>query len=385
MGHAQNRSRVGLSTCRYIEYTRIVTKTNDIRPALVDWLRSRVVDATDLRVSELRRPGAGESSDTQLCTIEIERGVAVERIEAVLRCAPREEGPFPEYDLGLQAHVMRALARGGAVPVPEVLWLEEDAKVLGVPFLVMRVVPGDAPLDRPTYQGEGFYHEGSREMREHMWAGTIEAVARLHALDWRELGGGIVPGSRAGDDPSRASLDYWTNYLRDFLKEHPDEPVAVFDEAQEYLVRERPSSQRLSLCWGDAKLGNVLYAPKSRDVAAVIDWEMAIIGDPEADLASLHLSDLRAQDLAGGVRRGTPNAQELVALYEKASGERVANFDYNLVFAIFWRGAVQIAVMRQLRRRGVPIDDAMFHDNFPVNQLRKLLGLSGPHPSPHRG
>ncbi len=369
---------MGPSTVRHIEYTRVVTETNDIRPALVGWLRSQIPDATEIRVSEPRKPGAGESSDTQLCVIEIERAASLECIDAVLRCAPRAEGPFPEYDLGLQAHVMRSVGQTGMVPVPEVLWLEEDAGVLGVPFLVMRVVPGDAPLDRPAYQAEGFYHDASREMREHMWAGTIEAVARLHALDWRELGGGIVPGSRAGEDPARVSLDYWTAYLRDFVKEDPDESLEVFDEARDYLVREYPASRRLSLCWGDAKLGNVLYAPETRDVAAIIDWEMAIIGDPEADLASLHLSDLRAQDLAGGARSGTPTADELVALYEKASGGPVENFGYHLVFATFWRGAVQLAVMRQLRRRGVPIEEAMFHDNFPMNQLRKLLGLSGP-------
>ena len=365
-----------LTPRRDIEYTRLVSEPNDIRPALRRWLHERIPEATDVRVGPLRKPGAGESSDTQLCEIEVERGDRVERIDAVLRCAPRGEGPFPEYDLGLQAHVMRALGRSGAVPVPEVLWLEEDDSVLGVPFLVMRVVAGNAPLDRPAYQAEGFYHDGPREMREHVWAGTVDALARLHALDWRALAGEVVPGARPGEDPARASLDYWLAYLRDFLKESPDEPVDVFDQAAEYLVDARPEPTRLALCWGDAKLGNVLYAPGSRDVAAVIDWEMATIGDPEADLASLHLSDLRAQDLAGGACPGTPDAAGLVALYERASGRRVQNFHYNLVFATFWRGAVQIAVMRQYRRRGVAIDEAMFHDNFPMNQLRKLLGLA---------
>jgi aminoglycoside phosphotransferase (APT) family kinase protein len=329
-------------------------------------------------VGELRKPGAGESSNTQLCEIDVERGASVERIDAVLRCAPREEGPFPEYDLGLQAHVMRALRVTGGVPVPEVLWLEEDAGFLGVPFLVMRAVPGDAPLDRPSYQAEGFYHAGTKEMRERMWIDTVGAVARLHALDWRDLGGGIVAGSRASEDPSRASLDYWSAYLRNFLKEDPAESVPVFDEALAYLLGERPKATRLSLCWGDVKLGNVLYSPNTRSVAAVIDWEMAIIGDPEADLASLHLSDLRAQDVAGGAMPGTPTATELVSLYEAASGLRVENFHYNMVFSTFWRGAVQLAVMRQLRRRGVPIEDEMFDDNFPMNHLRELLDLPGP-------
>jgi aminoglycoside phosphotransferase (APT) family kinase protein len=135
--------------------------------------------------------------------------------------------------------------------------------------------------------------------------------------------------------------------------------------------------ERLSLCWGDAKLGNILYAPGTRDVAAVIDWEMATIGDPEYDLASLHLSDLRAQDGAGGIALpGTPNAEELIALYERHSGRPVRRFHYAMVFATFWRGSVQIAVMRHMRARGVEIDDALFTDNFPTRTLRGLLERS---------
>lgn len=356
----------------------------DLRAPLEDWLRSRIEDAADVRVGALRRPTAGESSDTQLVEIRVVRGGREgrggreERIDAVLRCAPREAGPFPEYDLGLQAHVMRAVGATGALPVPEVLWVEEDPHVLGVPFLVMRRVEGEAPLDRPAYQAEGFYHDASPDERAHIWRGTVEAVARLHDLDWRALAAERVPGSRPGEDPARASLDYWTRYLREFLKETPEEAVPVFDEALAYLIAERPEPPRLALCWGDAKLGNVLFAPGSRDVAAVIDWEMATIGDPEADIASLHLSDLRARDLAGGTLPGTPDAAELVAHYEAASGRRVEHFAYQLVFATFWRGSVQLAVMRQLRRRGVPIEDAMFVDNFPTNQLRALLDLPGP-------
>ncbi len=354
----------------------------DIRAALEAWLAVRIDAASAVRVGSLRRPAAGESSDTQLFEIEIEREAGEaprhERIEAVLRCAPREAGPFPEYDLGLQAHVMRSLATTGAVPVPEVLWLEEDSSILGVPFLVMRVVPGDAPLDRPSYQAEGFYFDATPALREHMWSRTIHAVSALHALDWRSLGAGRVPGTRSGEDPASVSLDYWARYLRDFLKDDPDERVPVFDEALDHLVRERPSAGRLALCWGDAKLGNVLFTPETRDVAAVIDWEMATIGAPEADLASLHLSDLRAQDLAGGALAGTPDAAGIVAEYEGLCGRRVSDFDYHLVFATFWRGAVMLAVMRQYRRRGVEIDERMFHDNFPMNTLRRLLDLPAP-------
>ena len=117
----------------------------------------------------------------------------------------------------------------------------------------------------------------------------------------------------------------------------------------------------------------MLYDRTSHEVAAVIDWELATIGDPEADLASLRVSDLRAQDGAGARLAGTPDEQELVALYEQASGRPVEHFHWALVYATFWRGSVALKVMRRMKAQGADIDDAMLENHFPVRYLRELL------------
>jgi aminoglycoside phosphotransferase (APT) family kinase protein len=346
--------------------------------ALRAWLRSRMPVSEELEVCDLRRPGAGESSDTQLFEARWREAGEERALDGVLRCAPRGPAPFPSYDLAMQFEIMRTLGERTAVPVPEVIWLEEDPSILGAPFLVMRQVEGDAPLDFPSYQGQGMYRDASPAVRAHMWRATVEAVAELHAQDWRGLGVARVPGARAGDDPARQQLDTWRDYLA-WTCEEPGEQLAVFDEALAWLEARHVPSAHLSLCWGDAKLGNVLYRPGSRDIAAILDWEMSTIGDPEMDLASLHLSDLRAQDGADGAAlEGTPSADELVRMYEKASGRSFRDFHYALVFATFWRGAVQLKVMRQMRARGVDIPDALFVDNFPVRTLCRLLRLPQP-------
>ncbi|MBW2363016.1 MAG: phosphotransferase family protein [Deltaproteobacteria bacterium] len=346
--------------------------------ALRAWLLSRMPASDELEVGDLLRPGAGESSDTQLFEARWREAGQERALSGVLRCAPRRPGPFPSYDLAMQFEIMRTLGERTAVPVPEVIWLEEDPAVLGAPFLIMRQVEGDAPIDFPSYQGQGMYRDASPELRAHMWCGTVEAVAELHAQDWRGLGVNRVPGARAGDDPARQQLDTWRGYLA-WVSEEPGEHLAVFHEALAWLEARHVPSVRLSLCWGDAKLGNVLYRPGSRDVGAILDWEMATIGDPEMDIASLHLSDLRAQDGAESVAlEGTPSADELVRMYEKTSGHSFRDFHYALVFATFWRGAVQVKVMSQLRARGADIPDALFVDNFPVRTLCRLLRLPQP-------
>jgi aminoglycoside phosphotransferase (APT) family kinase protein len=353
-----------------------------VREPLERWLAARLPDARGVRVAQLRRPGTGMSSDTLLFELAwTDAGGAPRSQPCVLRCAPRGTAPFPSYDLGLQFRVMRGLARQSDVPVPEALWLEEDASLLGVPFLVMRAVAGAAPCDFPPYQradADDVYAKASPATRRRMWRSTVDALARLHAVDWTKLELGRIDGGNPGDDARSDALRYWRDYLLHFVKRDPGEPTPVFDETLAWLEANRPEPERLSLCWGDAKIGNALYDPATGDVAALLDWEMTRIGDPEMDLPSLHFSDLRAQESAGSVLEGTPGARELVAMYEQASGRPYRNFDYQLVFATFWRGSVALAYMRQMEEAGRAISPDYKRRGFPTRKLCELLGLPEP-------
>ena len=351
---------------------------------LADWLAARVGDdgrrAVDVEIRGLAPPGTGMSSDTQLFEAVWRVDGCERRLDAVLRAAPSEEGPFPSYDMALQFHVMEGVRRHTACPVPEVLWLEPDPGVLGTPFLVMRRVRGEAPVDfRPSYHAAGFYRDASPTGRRAIWQGVVDAIAALHAADWRKVAIPGLPGAAPGDpDPGGAPLAYWRHYLVGWVKEDPSEVVPAFDEALAFLEHERPRDARTTLVWGDAKLGNAMFAPgppDERRVAALVDWEMATLGDPELDLASLLISDLRAREDAGQGLDGTPAEAELVAMYEAASGERVRNLHYALVFAAFWRGAVQLKFMRRLRAQGADLPDSMFTESLPVRTLRRLLAL----------
>lgn len=377
-------------------------ETDERGARLIAWLATRMPDAKDLRVSNLRKPGAGMSSDTQLFTIHW-RGDAVagpssnatarvssrassrasadvaahggteQRLDAVLRSAPRADGPFPEYDLAMQFGIMRQLGAHTDVPVPEVLWLEEDTAWLGVPFLTMKAVAGEPPLDWPAYHASGFYAEMQTGERRRLWRATIDAVAKIHAADWRALDLDFVPGGRPGDDPERHLLRYWRRYLDDWIKDDPRESIPVYDEALDWLERNRPECPRPSLVWGDAKLGNVLYRVATGEVAAVIDWELAMIGDPEVDLASLRISDLRAQQTAGRCLPGTPSEAELIDLYERATGRKLRSWRWALLYSAFWRGAVTIKVMRRMKSQGHAISDEMLANHFPVALMRDWL------------
>lgn len=358
---------------------------DDLAERLVGWLATRMPEARDLRVEGLRKPGAGMSSDTHLFTIcwtgEALEGAAAgaptargaQRLDAVLRCAPRSQGPFPEYDLAMQFGIMRQLGTKTRVPVPEVLFEESDPTFLGVPFLTMKAIAGEPPLDWPSYHASGFYADLSEAQRRRLWHNTIDALAELHRADWRAVGLDFVPGGRPGDDPALHVLQYWRRYLDEWIKSDPKEVVPVYDEALDWLERHRPDCPRPGLVWGDAKLGNVLYRVATVEVAAVIDWEIAMIGDPQVDLASLRISDLRAQESAKQCRPGTPSEAELIALYERATGEKIRSWRWALLYSAFWRGAVSLKVIRRMKAEGHPIADDMLTNHFPVPLMRALL------------
>ncbi len=85
------------------------------RDALRAWLRSRMPASEELEVCDLRRPGAGESSDTQLFEARWHQAGEERTLAGVLRCAPRRPGPFPSYDLPMQFEIMQRLGERTAV------------------------------------------------------------------------------------------------------------------------------------------------------------------------------------------------------------------------------------------------------------------------------
>jgi len=333
-----------------------------LKEALTRWLQAKIPDAHDLRLGNLLRPSAGASSETQLFEATWSTGA----LAGVLRAAPDGPGVFPEYDLGRQFRVLRAVHRYSDAPVPEPLWLESDPSILGVPFFVMRQVSGRAPLDHPSYHGEGFYRDATPETRRQIWSDSIDALARLHDTPIEEL---------ELDDLREPRLDYWTRYHERWMKDDPSESHPVLDAALGWLGAHAEPAKRHCLCWGDAKLGNALFDPASdHQLTALLDWEMAYLGDPELDLASLYISDLRAHEGQNLPRlEGTPTREALIAEYQRRGGHEVHRFHYHEVFATFWRGTVLVKILKDLRAKGSDVPETMLYENFMISHLEQLL------------
>jgi aminoglycoside phosphotransferase (APT) family kinase protein len=341
---------------------------------LLAWLREKMPDAESLAISDLEPATAGFSNLSLVFTLTWREGDRPRSTPMFFRGASTATPVYPDPKLERQYRVMERL-HGAGVAVPEVYWMEEDPGILGWPFYVMSRVEGAVPSEIPTYHSFGLCYDATPEQRARMWWSTVAAMAKVHTLDWRELGLEFLGVPPSGTGPLDRELEYWSAYL-DWAR---DEPQPILEATLEWLRANRYAPERVSLCWGDARLPNAMFGPDG-ELVALLDWDMAILGDPEWDLAFMLTFDWLLTEGSGVARlEGFPGREETIARYEELTGRRVEHYAFSEVFAAFRTGAVILRVQKNLVELGItPPDAANFHDNFCTRRLAGLLGLPQP-------
>jgi aminoglycoside phosphotransferase (APT) family kinase protein len=339
---------------------------------LKHWLGAKLsVPAGDVRIEDLDAPlSTGFSSDTLLFDLVYTKDSDERREGLVARLEPEEYVMFPYYDVGLQARVLQHL-EDTDVPVPIVRWLEADESVLGVPFYVMTRVEGRIPTDNPPMHDEGWIAEElSENERKSIWWSGFEAMCKVHRLDWESLGFDFLAEPKRGDTPLDQQLDYWQEYFRWGMEasRHPD-----IVKALEYLEANKPEDQAVTLCWGDSRLANQIF--DGVECVAVLDWEMARLGDPVQDLAWWLASDrCFSEGLELERLPGFPAEDESIARWEKSTGHRATNFDYYFILALT-RFSMNMARVGQYMKQIEIIDEEneFDYENLASITLRRAL------------
>ena len=345
------------------------TDPEEIRGALEAWLATRLPGAT---ISDCDVPAAsGMSNLTVLFTAATPDGPR----PYVARVAPAGPSVFPTYDFDREAAVMNALASTG-VATPVVRWVEHDPAVLGAPFLVMERAFGRVPADDPPFTAAGWVlDELTPEQRGAMCRSSLEAIAAIHAADWRGLGlDALAPaGGATAASVYDADLAHWLGFY-DWARAGDTNPTVEAGLA--WLSAHRPDDDRDPvLLWGDARIGNMLFGDDLA-VNAVLDWEMVGLGQPEADVAWwLFILRHHTEGIGFPVPEGFPTREEVVATYEKAAGRSLEHLDFYEVWA-----AVRLAIIMHragnlMIELGLLPAGAPMKLNNPASQL--LAGLIG--------
>jgi aminoglycoside phosphotransferase (APT) family kinase protein len=276
---------------------------------------------------------------------------------------------YPDYDLTRQVMVMNRL-RDTPIAVPVVCWLDRDDKALGTPYYVMEQLPtiGTAS-DYPSYHSHGLYFDATPEQRATMWWGCVQAISDVHALDWQDLRLEKLLMPQRGAHP----LEQVVAYCAEMLSwAPPEDRRQELVDAVDWLRDNIYQPEHLVLCWGDSRLSNVLYGPQF-EVTAVLDWEIAYIGDHEADLAWLLFVDWACTEYQGVPRLdGTPSREETVERYEQLSGREVRNLRYNEVLAAVEMGLPVSRLDARLRAQGLLTGDLDLI-GFCAERIRQLL------------
>jgi aminoglycoside phosphotransferase (APT) family kinase protein len=231
--------------------------------------------------------------------------------------------------------VMSALSATD-VPVPAMRLLIEDPDVIGTPFFLMDHIDGRVLIDvcLPSV---------ARENRHAYYDELARVMAALHAVD--PIAVGLGDFGRPTNYIAR-QIDRWS---KQYLLSKPEDAPAM-DRLMEWLPAHIPPDERTSVVHGDYRLGNMLFHLTEPRVLAVLDWELATLGHPLADLAYNCLY-WQLPSAVGGIADvptpGLPSQAEYLRMYERHSGKPLPDLGYYIVFSLFRWAAIAAGVYRR--------------------------------------
>ena len=340
-------------------------------PALLEPIvRRKIPGAGDARITNWQVTDRGMSTETFLFDLQCDGAAGPTTLKQLVFRRPPAVSLFPDYDLLRQVLVMNRL-QDAPITVPRVCWLDRNDRQLGTPYYVMEQLPTvGSPSDFPSYHSQGMYFDATPEQRATMWWGCVQSIADIHALDWRRLGLDRLLMPEHGAHPLEQVVNYYSGMLQWASSGDPRPELAA---ATKWLRDNIYESEQPVLCWGDSRLSNILYGQEF-EVVAVLDWELAYIGDHEADLAWLLFTDWAYSEFEGLPRLdGTPSRAETIARYQQLSGRPMKNLHYNEVLAAVEMAIPVSRLATRFRDQGLLTEDIDL-TGFCVERIRQLLG-----------
>lgn len=303
----------------------------------------------------IERLSGGASQETWLITAD---GPSGARDDLILRRSPNGQDKLRETSAGLQAEAMlMRLAGARAVPVPDVLHILEEADALGAGFVSRRVMGETIP--RKILRDDAFAAARPRLAAQ---SGTI--LAGIHSIAVSTL------PPLAHQPPAERLFALRARYDRIGLRR------PICDYGFRWLEAHCPKGQESGLVHGDFRNGNLIV--DADGIAAVLDWELAHIGDQVEDLGWLCVPSWRFGLLdrpAGGF--GTREA--LLAAYTAAGGAPIdpARLDYWIAFGTLAWGIGCLNFAAEFRAGDRTVERASIGRRVTETELDLMMLLTG--------
>jgi aminoglycoside phosphotransferase (APT) family kinase protein len=264
--------------------------------------------------------------------------------EWVLRRPPVGKLLPTAHDMAREHRVLAALAHTD-VPVAKPLALCTDVSVIGAPFYIMERCRGFLVRDRvPPELG------AAPERRHRAGLSMIDALVKLHAVDWQAAGLGEGFGRPQGY--LERQLKRWhEQWLRSKTREIPE-----IDRLEAWLTKRLPESAPATVVHGDFRLENCMLDPRTLDVVAIFDWEMSTLGDPLADLGyalaywpSINDPPVWREAVPSvSTQPGFATRDELIERYAAQAGRRVDTIQFYQALALYKLSIIAEGIYRRL-------------------------------------
>ena len=347
---------------------------------LADWLATVLPPGAEPVVTLRGGVDAnGMSSETVVLDVDWIDAGEPRHGEYVARVAPAAEDlpVFPHYELQDQYDAIRSVAELTDVPVPGVGWVESTGEVLGTPFFLMDRIEGAVPQDVLPYNlGDNWLHDASPEQQRMLQDSSVRVLAQLHAIP-------EATETFAFLDPERHGYAGATLLERNLARTRAWYEFAVADLGRSPLIERGlgwlganlPDTDKAVLCWGDARIGNIMY--RDFQPVAVLDWEMAALGPRELDVSWIVFAHRVFETIAAMLEMpGMPHflrEDDVRAEYERITGVELGDLQWFHIYnGIQWAIVFMRTGARQIHFGEIERPDdieALFHHGPLLERL----------------
>ena len=287
-----------------------IQTNQSIQESLEQFFSAEQVDG---KVSGVNRIGGGASKEQFLFNLTSSEGSK----RCLLRMDPTEA--ITETDRHREFEILNAIA--GTVPVPKPLWMDRDARFFPREAVVMEFLSGvTKPSDDAEVKVSGLgTHLGPR-LRDGLKQQFLDYLVAIHNFDWQSAKLRTFEAPNADlQQAARWQVEYFAELMRQDDLEHA--PIVALTEA--WLRHNIPACESPVLVHGDYRTGNFLFNEDSCEITAILDWELAYLGDFHDDLSWV-LQRVFGTLVDGVFRAGDLfEREEFITAYEDASGRSV--------------------------------------------------------------
>jgi aminoglycoside phosphotransferase (APT) family kinase protein len=293
-------------------------------PRLTDWMNEQQLSRGP--ITSITRLGGG----SQNVILRVTKG----NRDFILRRPPASARAESNETMRREARILSAIAETD-VPHPRVLAVCGDEEILGVAFYLMEPVDGfSATTGMPPL------HAHNPAIRHQMGLALVDGAAALGRVDYHAVG---LDGFGKPEGYLERQVARWQSQLESYRHyEGWPGPMSLpgLTLLAEYLEACRPAASKPGIIHGDYSIGNVMYRYDGPELAAIVDWELATIGDPLIDLGWILATWQGKGEIDLGVLRvapsdGFPTPSELIDRYAVQSIRDLSSIDWYVVMACF--------------------------------------------------